>query len=114
METEVWFRNPRQYVRQLAEYGESRMVWMRGDLVKRRTDPVLFTKGYFGPNREWRSLVVATTGAHEYTHQCRDEADYKACYPVWRFGEPMGILETLCAENVGDSVLATLDLTILK
>jgi hypothetical protein len=110
--TEVWFRNPRQYIRQLVEYGETRLVWLRGDLVKKRIEPVAYIKSFYGPSRQWRALVIATTGAHEYTHESVDETDFKACYPVWQFGESMAVLEALCADNVGDNLMAITDPTV--
>jgi hypothetical protein len=112
MPTEVWFRNPRQYIRQLVEYGETRLVWLRGELVKRRIEPVSYIKSFYGPSRQWRALVVAVTGAHEYTQDSDDEKDYKACYPVWQYGESMAVLEALCTDNVGDDLMATLDPTV--
>lgn len=112
MSTEVWFRNPRLYVQQLSRWGEAKMVWLRGDLVNKRIEPVQWAKGYYGTTRDWRMLVVATTGAHEYDQTCANEAQPKACYPVWQYGESLEILELLAEQNCADDPLSWTDPTI--
>lgn len=112
MATEVWFRNPKLYIRQLALHGQDKIVWLRGDLVKKRIEPVHYIKGTYGPSRAWRCLVIATTGAHEYTEKSRDETDFAACYPVWQYGEPLQTLEILASENCANDPASWDDATI--
>jgi len=112
MTTEVWFRNPNLYIRQLALYGCDKIAWMRGTLVKKRIDPVLHTKSHFGTGRKWRMLVIGIAGTHEYNQDCKDETDFVACYPVWQYGEPLGVLELLLSANCADDPQARTDPTI--
>lgn len=80
MGTEVWFRNPHNYIRELAEVGVGRIAWDRGLLVKRRIDPLKHAGAYFA-GRDWRILLVGEQGTAEYT---KDSGTAPvAVYPTW-------------------------------
>lgn len=101
MTTEVWFRNPNAYVRELAEAGSLRVVWDRGFLRKNRIDPVKHGKLYFG-TRPWRALAVGTQGSAEYGPDSASFLNPVAVYPTWAYGEDQGILEELIEYPVGN------------
>lgn len=66
MATEVWFRNPHDYIRELVEVGECRIAWDRGLLVKRGIDPIKHADLYYGKGTDWRILTVGNQGSAEY------------------------------------------------
>jgi len=97
--TEVWFRNPHNYIRELAEVGPARVAWDRGLCVKRRIDPLKHAEVYF-QNKEWRVLLVGEQGSAEYTN----ESDGKpvAVYPTWNAtDEPIELLEEMMMYPLG-------------
>jgi len=99
--TEVWFRNPHNYVRQLAEVGGPfRVVWDRGMLVKKRIDPVQHAKLYFGEDADVEILCIGTQGtAHlDLEHNI---AKPKAVYPTWEYGENFNVLEEMVSSPIG-------------
>jgi hypothetical protein len=97
--TEVWFRNPNNYIRELIEVGTSNIVWDRGFVYKRKIDPVKFAKLYSIP--AYRMLLVGDQGSAEF--RPGDELD-KPCavYPTWMYGNPPELLEELMMTNVAD------------
>lgn len=99
--TEVWFRNPHNYVRQLAEVGgQVRIAWDRGMLVKRRIEPVAHAKLYFGAENDFEILAIGEQGT---AHLDKDHtlANPKAVYPTWAYGEEMEILEEMVSSPIG-------------
>jgi hypothetical protein len=104
--TEVWFRNPHNYVRELAEVlgpNQPQIVWDRGILVKKLIDPVKHAKIYFGDNTNARILCVGPQGTAELD---RDNGlDHPvAVYPTWEYGEDFGILEEMVSSPIGEDV----------
>ena len=105
--TEVWFRNPHNYVRELAEVlgpGDQPMiVWDRGILVKKLIDPVKHAKIYFGENRDFRILCVGPQGTAELD---KDHGlDHPlAVYPTWEYGEDFQILEEMVSSPIGEDI----------
>jgi hypothetical protein len=99
--TEVWFRNPHNYVRELAEVGGPfRIVWDRGILVKKRIDPVQHAKLYFGSEAKFDILCVGSQGtAHLDTDHSLDRPF--AVYPTWEHGENFNILEEMVSSPIG-------------
>lgn len=99
--TEVWFRNPHNYVRQLAEVGGPfRVTWDRGMLVKKRIDPVQHAKLYFGEDADVEILCVGTQGtAHLDLEHSLDRP--KAVYPTWEYGENFNVLEEMVSSPIG-------------
>lgn len=99
--TEVWFRNPNNYIRELVDTAQCLIAWDRGILSKRKLDPIAHAGLYFGKTYPWRALAIGSQGAAEY----RDgDTTYSptAVYPVWEYGESIHILEELMERPVGD------------
>jgi len=99
--TEVWFRNPHNYVRELAEVGGPyKIVWDRGMLIKKRIDPILHAKLYFGEDADVNILCI---GAQGTAHLDLDHGLDKplAVYPTWEFGENFNILEEMVSSPIG-------------
>lgn len=101
MGTEVWCRNPFNYIAQVVESGCHRVAWDRGTLVKKKIDPIKHADLYFGQAVDWRVLAIGIQGAAEY--RPGDAADKpSAVYPVWEYGEDMRLLEELIHSPVGE------------
>lgn len=100
--TEVWFRNPHNYIRELVECGEGNIAWDRGMLQKRRLDPYKHAATYFGQGKtDWRLLLVGTQGSPEYRHG--DPHNPVAVYPTWSATEEeLSILEDMMQYPIGD------------
>lgn len=111
MPTEVWFRNPHDYIRELVECGEYLIAWDRGLLVKKRIDPVKHASLYFGKAYPFRVLLVGEQG----TAELRDGDTLEnptAVYPTWCYGEDSAILEEMIAKPVGQDLTICSDRTI--
>lgn len=111
MSTEVWFRNPDLYVRELVEVGYGRIAWDRGLLVKKRIDPDKHAALYFGRGIPWELLLVGEQGTAHL------DADHpftapKAVYPTWQYGDDAGLLEELCKANIGEQSVHCSDMTV--
>jgi hypothetical protein len=111
MSTEVWFRNPWDYIRELVEVGECRIAWDRGLLVKRNIDPVKHAELYFTQSMEYRVLCVGTQGTAEY--RPGDTLDTPtAVYPTWAYGEDSLLLESMLENPFGEDEDAINDMTV--
>lgn len=100
--TETWFRNPHNYVRELAEVGGPyRIVWDRGILIKRRIDPVQHAKIYFGENADVEILAVGSQGAAHLDLEHTME-NPKGVYPVFDCDEDFKILEEMVSSPIGE------------
>lgn len=101
MATEVWFRNPHDYIRELVECAETNIAWDRGLLVKRRIDPIKHAQLYIGKSLPYRILCVGPQGTAEY--RPGDELDKpSAVYPTWSYGEDSIILEEMLSHPLGE------------
>lgn len=101
MSTEVWFRNPDLYIREIVEVGVERIAIDRGYAVKRRIDPVRFATLYYPKTTDFRILMVGDQGTAEYR---RGDALDKptGVYPTWDYtAEDLTVLEELMAKPVG-------------
>jgi hypothetical protein len=108
--TETWFRNPHNYIRELAEVGVTRVTWDRGLLQKRRIDPIKHADTYFA-GREWRIMLIGQQGSAEY--RSGQGADPVAVYPTWDAKEdPLELLEEMLAYPVGEIKEVTEDKSI--
>lgn len=108
--SEVWFRNPHNYIRELAEVGVGRIAWDRGLLVKRRIDPLKHAAAYFA-GREWRLLLVGEQGTAEYTHESGDVP--VGVYPTWDASiEDLALLEEMMQYEIGEDADACNDPTL--
>lgn len=105
--TEVWFRNPHNYIRELAEVGVGRIVWDRGLCVKRRIDPLKHAAAYF-VGREWRVLLAGEQGTAEYTNTSGTTP--VAVYPTWDAeSDQLELLEEMMQYPIGDDADACND-----
>lgn len=99
--TEVWFRNPHNYVRELAEVGSPfRIAWDRGMLVKKRIEPVSHAKLYFGENAKFDILCIGPQGS-AHLDADHDLSRPLAVYPTWEYGENFQILEEMVSSPIG-------------
>jgi hypothetical protein len=100
-ETEVWFRNPHNYIRELVECGEHFVVWHIGRILKSKIDPIKHASLYFGNAYPWRVMVVKDQGAVEYRN---GDTMYNptAVYPIWEYGEDFALLEEMMASPIGE------------
>lgn len=105
--TEVWFRNPWNYVRELAEVGAGRIAWDRGTLVKRRIDGIKHAQAYFA-GQNWRLLLIGEQGTAEYTKDSPDKPI--GVYPTWDATvEDLALLEEMMQYPIGDDADACND-----
>jgi hypothetical protein len=106
--TEVWFRNPHDYIKELIEVGVGNIAWDRGLLVKRKIDPVKHAALYFGNAIQFRALCVGEQGTAEYRNG--DPLDRpSAVYPTWCYGEELSLLEELLESPPGKDLIACND-----
>jgi hypothetical protein len=105
--TEVWFRNPDNYVRELVDAGCRNVVWDKGYLKKKKIDPVRHANNYFA-GFPFRVLDLGNPeqGCAEYL-----PGDVygkpSAVYPVVSFVEDkdaISVLEELMQTPHGDSI----------
>jgi hypothetical protein len=104
MATQIWFRNPGHYIKEIIECGELNIVFDGAYAKKRNIDPVEFCEMYYGNlPHQWRVQVVSERGATEYTSYQQDKP--VAVYPVWS-GEvdTLDVLETMMANPVGEDL----------
>lgn len=111
MSTEVWFRNPDSYVRELVEVGVGRVAWDRGLLVKKRIDPVKHALVYFGNSVDFRYLLVGEQGTAELRYGQTLEKPH-AVYPTWCYGEDLSLLEEILEQPPGKDLVACNDRSI--
>lgn len=112
MATEVWFRNPSNYIRELVEAGSGLVVWDRGMLIKRRIDPYKHAEAYFGPKKDWRLLLIGEQGACELRLGHNVDAP-AAVYPVWDgLQDDLSLLEEMMENPLGDDAGACNDPTV--
>lgn len=98
MPTEVFFRNPFNYIQECLTAGVNSFAWDYGILRKRSIDPHKFADLYYGVN-PWRALVIGEQGASLIDND-HDLDDPAAVYPVWEYGQQFKTLESFCATNI--------------
>lgn len=98
--TEVWFRNPDGYIREMVEVGVSQVAWDRGLLVKKKIDPDKHALLYFGTAFDYKVLCVGDQGSALLTpgHTLNKPA---AVFPTWCYGDEGSVLEELIENPVG-------------
>lgn len=108
--TEVWFRNPHNYVRELAEVGVGRIAWDRGLCVKRRIDPLKHAEAYFA-GQQYRVLLVGEQGTAEYTQDSGTTP--VGVYPTFDAAEEqLELLEEMMQYPIGEDADACNDPTL--
>jgi hypothetical protein len=100
--TEVWWRNPSNYIKELVEVPAARnVIWDRGFLAKRGIDAWAHAALYFGKTPDWKVLVCGEQGTAmlDYQHDLRNPI---AVFPTWDYAEDdMSILEQMIANPMG-------------
>lgn len=110
MSTEVWFRNPYNYIRELVEVGHLNIAWDRGLLVKRGIEPIKHAMTYCS-GMDYRILAIGAQGSAEYVPG-RDWNNPVAVYPTWKYGEDSIILEDMIEYPIGTDEEACNDDTV--
>lgn len=101
MPTEVWFRNPNNYIRELVECGVGNIAWDRGILVKKGIDPAKHADLFFGKTIPYRLLLVGAQGTAELRPGDTMQKP-SAVYPTWTYGEELELLEEIMARPMGE------------
>jgi hypothetical protein len=99
--SEIWFRNPHNYVRELVEANSHMIAWDRGITVKKGIDPWKWGKVYFGENNPWRMLVIGPQGTVDIDND-NSMDDPAGVYPTWEYGESWTILEEMVSAPIGE------------
>ena len=71
-----------------------------GMLVKKRIDPVMHAKVYFGEHSGFRILAVGEQGTAELDKDHNLDKPL-AVYPTWEYGENFNILEEMVSSPIG-------------
>jgi hypothetical protein len=96
---DLWFRSPSNYIREVIEIGENKVIFDIGFMIKRRiTDVNRFLRPYFGV-ADYRAIIVWDDWSPEYGPKSDDPV---AVYPTWQYGEDAGLLEKYLYRNVAD------------
>jgi hypothetical protein len=108
--TEVWFRNPQNYIRELVECRATRIAWDRGMLTKRRIDAYKHADAYFtnAGISDWRILLVGEQGSAELC-KGHNVDEPVGVYPTWTGGESLELLEEMMQYPIGDDAEACND-----
>lgn len=101
--TQVWFRNPQNYIRELVECRARNIAWDRGMLHKRRIDPYKHADLYFSQAgiTDWRLLLVGDQGSAELRRGFNIDNPV-GVYPTWRASESLELLEEMMAYPIGE------------
>lgn len=106
---EVWFRNPKFYIRECVELLANLVAWDRGYLVKNRVDAEKFGNLYYPTSIEYRMLLVGDQGTAE-VRRGHPIGHPVAVYPTWVYGEDdLSVLEDWLANPVGEDDRACSD-----
>lgn len=111
MPTEVFFRDPYNYVRELVECGQMKITWNRGVLLKRSIDPVAWAELYYGAGMPVRQFCVGSQGTAE-VGPGRGMDKPLAVYPTWTYGDPLTFLEDMLANPIGQDLRACADMNL--
>ncbi len=108
--TQVWYRNPVTYIREVAELGVNYLAWDRGLLRKKGIDPAKHADLHLPASLDYRILVIGDQGNAEL-RRGRDLSNPVAVYPAWEYGlhsadelvemlcNPAGEDEELCSDT---------------
>lgn len=108
MKTQVWFRNPHNYIRELVECQAINICWDRGLLAKRRIDPYKHIETYFAMRQDWRLMLIGEQGSAEYRYG--DSVNPVGVYPTWDGVEDeLAVLEEMMQYPLGEDADACND-----
>ena len=101
--TEVWFRNPGNYIRELVETRSRKVAQDAGYLAKRKLDSHKHAQLYFESVgiTDWRALIIDPSGTMELDKD-HTTKNPKAVYPTWSADEDFEILEDMIAYPLGE------------
>lgn len=102
--TEVWARNPTNFIRECVEADQTLAIYDYGILKKRSIDVKRFMSLHFGVT-PWRAMLVGEQGALEIGPN-NSEQDPVAVYPVWEYGQSIKLLEEMLENPAGEDVKA--------
>jgi hypothetical protein len=100
MSTQVWFRNPHNYIRECIEQGIHHLAFDRGLAVKKSIDVPRWADLYFRAPTPYRILMVGEQGTAELRRK-HGLTNPHAVFPTWEYGAPLSVLEGWIEENVG-------------
>lgn len=84
MPTQVWYRNPRLYIKECVELNEYNHAWDRGVAIKNHMDPQRYLELYAPAFAEYRILMVGDQGTAEL-RRGHSMANPAAVYPTWNY-----------------------------
>jgi len=107
MATEMWLRNPHDYIREVVESGCSNIVFDWGVMVKKGIDDLpKFCNTYFPSVLKYRAIGVAWAGAPEY-RPGDTLMSPSAVYPVWDYeNDDRTSLEEMIDRPAGEDEVA--------
>ena len=111
MPTEVWFRNPSNYIRELVEVGTGNVVWDRGVLHKKAIEPSKHAELFYGQAIPYRLLIVGDQGTAEL-RPGRGMDNPVAVYPTWVYGESSELLQEIIERPVGEDLEICHDMSV--
>lgn len=102
MPTEVWFRDPYNYVQFAAAEGVDRYVLSKSHLMARKIDPISFMRKHFLTSSiRPEFMTIGQEGAALYDLFSRIDKP-KAFWPVWSFNDSTETLVELLSSPVGE------------
>lgn len=101
MATEVWFRNPDNYIKECLEVGVTDLIWDYGMLFKKRIDAKRFAELYI-PSTPYQVWVMGDQSAYMFDNDTTPENPARRA-EVWEYGTPLHLLEALMIANVHES-----------
>lgn len=111
MPTELWLRNPHDYVRECVEANENWLAFDRGIIAKKAINPDVWADTYFGAGSNYRLLLIGGQGTMEI-RSGHSMLNPFAVYPTWEYGENFSLLEDLLENPVGQNEELCNDKTI--
>lgn len=100
-QTEVWFRNPHNYIKEMVEANYGWIAWDRGLVHKRNLNTVAHAELYFGKTIPYRILIIGQQGTAE-VGPGNNLGNPIAVYPTWSYGDEQALLEELVSSPVGE------------
>lgn len=101
MTTEVWLRNPADFIREAVEVNHLMFAWDRGYVHKRQLDPQKYLDLIVPEPQQYRMLLIGEQGSAEVNRQTSVDKPH-AVYPTWTYGESMALLEEMIYQPVGE------------
>ena len=110
--TELRWRNPNPYFKQVLATGHHKMVWDAAGISKMAIHPLKMVDLHMPAPLTWDVWIAGRKGVAAYNEKSKLVKSPYAVYPSWGYGEPLAVLEELVASNVGDDDDACTDLDV--